>query len=82
MELLINTIIILVILLVLLLVSRTTYDFSDVGEEKIDAAGSVTNCGILCWQRCRGDSSSCGDYDINPFNWKNCGCKVYQTGCW
>ena len=67
MELPINTVVILVILLVLvlvvlILVSRASYNFLDVGEDKIDASGSITNCEILCWECCRIDTTErCND---------------------
>ena len=81
MELPIKTVVILVVLLVLvlvvlILVSRTAYDFSDVGEDKIDVAGSVTNCEILCWECCRGVENKC-DFNTGA----NCGCDLNYVGC-
>ena len=55
MVLAINTIVILVILLVLavlILVSRGGRNFTDLGEDKIDTSGDVTNYEILCWECC------------------------------
>ncbi len=58
MELPINTLVILIMLLVLIvvvliLVSRGASNFTDIGEDKIDTSGDVTNCEILCWECCR-----------------------------
>ena len=83
MELPINTIIILVMLLVLIvvvliLVSRSGSNFTDLGEDKIDTSGDVTNCEILCWECCHGDKSACDDYIIPN---RNCGCKKDLSGC-
>ena len=66
MELPINTVVILVILLVLvlvvlILVSRASYNFLDVGEDKIDASGSITNCKIVCWNCCHGQYEDCSE---------------------
>ena len=52
-----NTIVILVVLLVVLLillvlVSRSGDKYVDIGEEKINASGSVTMCGIICFECC------------------------------
>ncbi len=79
MELPINTVIILVVLVVLILVSRASYNYLDVGEDKIDTSGSITNCEILCWECCRGITSKCDDPYEDPDTW--CGCKQDGTGC-
>ncbi|MEA3229852.1 MAG: hypothetical protein U9P44_02975, partial [archaeon] len=51
MELAMNTVVVLVVLLVVLLillvlVSRSGDKYMEIGEEKIETGGSVTNCGI------------------------------------
>ena len=65
------------IVVVLILVSRSGSNFTDLGEDKIDTSGDVTNCEILCWECCHGIDKSCDD--VPPLN--TCGCLSTGDGC-
>lgn len=86
MELAINTIMIMVVLLVLvvivlMLVGRTGANLNDAGADQMNITSKTTECQLLCYKCCGGDDTSCDDYDLDPDNWRNCGCKLDQSGC-